>query len=111
VELLYKPYHDRGVFEIKVGGKVIQTVDAFAPVLRLIWWTAVTLPADAEATIAAAGKSRRGTRPASTPSFSWWVCRSSLWVKAKTFSPRKMEDNNAEHLKWGIDLSNDFSVQ
>ena len=59
VELLYKAYHDCGIFEIKVGGKVLQTVDAFAPAPRLSWWTAVMIPADTEVTIVATGEFTR----------------------------------------------------
>jgi hypothetical protein len=75
VELLYKPYHDRGIFEIKVGGKVIQTVDAFAPVLRLIWWTAVTLPTGAEVTVVAAGRRAKEARDQQQHLRSAHACR------------------------------------
>lgn len=48
VELIFKSYHDCGIFDVKVQGKVVQTVDAFAPTPMCNWWTTVALPAGSE---------------------------------------------------------------
>jgi hypothetical protein len=64
VELLFKQYHDCGIFDVKVNGKVVQTVDAFAPAPVLNWWGAITLPAEAEAvSIVATGQPQPPPEP------------------------------------------------
>jgi hypothetical protein len=60
------------------------------------------------------GPAKKKTRSGSFPSCTHELVGlqvESVGQGKNILAPRKMEDNNAEHLKWGIDLSNAFSVQ
>lgn len=97
VQLLHKVYHDCGIFEVRVGGKVVQTVDAFAPAPTRDWWAAVTLPADTEVTIVATGSKNAS----SSNSFVQLV---GLQIKAKLPLPlTSMSDGDASSMSLKTD--------
>ena len=48
VQLVFKSYHDCGLFDVKVGNTIVQTVDAFEPSPGCNWWTTAAVPAGTE---------------------------------------------------------------
>jgi sialate O-acetylesterase len=58
VQLLYKSYHDCGIFTVSVGGHVLETIDAYSP-SSAKWWSAVTLPSSTAAVITVKATGRK----------------------------------------------------